>query len=106
MRETLSRSMITKSFSEYLVKTSTQKSTLGSIDFGRGKGSWVSADELGGKAPIANTIAIINTAIAFALRLIDNFPNNAVSPCAKSPSRAFPSSAHCDQRGCPQGHRP
>src|SRR5271170_2086045 len=76
MRDTLSRSTTTKSFSEYLVKTSTQKFTLGSIAAGRGNGSLVS-DDASRAAPKANAIASANTAKAFAIRSTDNLvPNN------------------------------
>src|ERR1700689_5767206 len=76
MRETLSRSTTTKSFSEYLVKISTQKFTLGSVAAGRGNGSLVS-DDASRAAPKANAIASANTANAFAIRLTDNFvPTN------------------------------
>src|SRR5271155_3123993 len=76
MRDTLSRSTTTKSFSEYLVKTSTQKFTLGSIAAGRGNGSLVS-DDASLAAPKAKAIASANTANAFATRLTDNLlPTN------------------------------
>src|SRR5271155_4942239 len=76
MREMLSRSTTTKSFSEYLVKISTQKFTLGSIAAGRGKGSLVSDDASRGP-PKANAIASANTANAFAIRFTDSLlPTN------------------------------
>src|SRR5277367_5384193 len=80
MRETLSRSTTTKSWSEYLVKISTQKFTLGSIDLGCGNGSVVSDDARGGAA-IPTAIASVSAATAFAIRFADNFvPNKALSP--------------------------
>src|ERR1700723_4596918 len=76
MREMLSRSNTTKSFSEYLVKISTQKFTLGSSAAGRGKGSLVS-DDASRAAPKEKAIASANTANTFAIRSTDNFvPTN------------------------------
>src|SRR5208337_1097080 len=85
MRDTLSRSTTTKSWSEYLVKTSTQKSTLGSIDFGRGNGSLVSDEALGGNA-MPNAIASVSTTIIFTIRFADNFvTNKRLLPAHESP---------------------
>src|ERR1700693_6097601 len=89
MRDTLSRSTTTKSFCEYLVKTSTQKSTLGWIAAGRGNGSLVSDDALGTAAsmtPIAN----VNAATELALRFVSSIPCKYFSPCARPLRALFP----------------
>src|ERR1700678_1813260 len=84
------RSRTTKSWSEYLVKISTQKLTLGSIDFGRGNVIVVSADELGAAAK-ANAIASANAAVILTARSTPNFlSNNAVSIARESPSARSP----------------
>src|ERR1700687_3848327 len=89
MRDTLSRSTTTKSFCEYLVKTSTQKSTLGWIATGRGNGSLVSADALG-EAANTNAIATASGAIPLTIRFPDSFlPNNDISLARESPSARF-----------------
>src|SRR5208282_1228983 len=72
MRPTLSRSTTTKSRSEYLVKTLTQKFTLGSIDAGRGNGSLVSERALGAAA--TNASANVTAATAFAIRFLPGKP--------------------------------
>src|ERR1035437_2578764 len=74
-----------KSRSEYAVKTLTQKSTLGSIEAGRGNGSLVSDDALGGAAK-PNAIASANAAITLTIRFADNFTsNNALFLAHESP---------------------
>src|ERR1700735_880690 len=104
MRDTLSRSTTTKSFSEYLVKISTQKFTLGSIAAGRGNGSLFS-DDASRAAPKANAIVSANTANAFATRSTDNLlPTKYVSiaresPSARSPAGALPQGAPVPRYG-------
>src|SRR5260370_7918024 len=94
MRETLSRSTTMKSFSEYLVKTSTQKSTLGWIAAGRGNGSLVSDDALGAAAN-TSAIAIAIGAIPLTIRFPDSFAtNNDVSIARESPSARFHPAPH------------
>src|ERR1700689_364747 len=111
MRETLSRSTTTKSFSEYLVKISTQKFTLGSIAAGRGNGSLVS-DDASRAAPKAKAIASAKTAKSFAIRLTDNFvpPNDRLhraSPRRRAlPPGAFPQTRRSPATEQDQQHYP
>src|ERR1700678_2706303 len=94
----LSRSTTTKSWSEYLVKISTQKSTLGSIDFGRGNVIVVSDHALGAAAK-ANAIASANAAIVLTAPFPLIFPsNNAVSIARESPSARSPARRHFKMR--------
>jgi len=72
-----------------LVKTSTQKSTLGWIAAGRGNGSLVSDDALG-TAANTSAIAIASGAIPLAIRFPETFAtNNDVSIARESPSARF-----------------
>src|SRR5208282_1831380 len=103
IRHTLSRSTTTKSRSEYAVKTLTQKSTLGSIEAGRGNGSLVSDDALGGAAK-PNAIASANAAIALTVRFAGNFAsNNTFFLARESPfAHALPDGRRL-LTGCPLG---